>query len=213
MTIQDESVLAFQLFEKKEYEASKNIYEKLLAEDLSAESEIQLRFGYGYVLSELGLVEEALANYKWMGELGAATSNLEIMSQSVHQIGMVYRQAERYEEALIYFEKEQKFIQQHFEKNLLFIAANLYELGYTHLLLSHNDHACSLLTESLHAAKEAEDPVMIACAQRGLGEYFINRQKPRAAHASLKQSVTYFQEAQDEIGVAEVEEMIKQLKI
>lgn len=90
------------------------------------------------------------------------------------------------------FEKEQKFICQYFKDNLLFRAANLYELGYTNLLLAHNGVAYSYLVDSLNAAEKTQDPIMIACAQRGLGEFYIRNKEIERARTYLEQSLSYY---------------------
>lgn len=51
---------------------------------------IQLRYGYGYHFSVLGLVEEAIDNYTELEMIGRGNSSNEIVSQAIHQARMVY---------------------------------------------------------------------------------------------------------------------------
>lgn len=208
MTIQDEISRAFQLYEEKAFHDSKVSFEKILKGEMTTAYEIQLRLLYGYPLSALGLVDKAVDNYKKMGELGKNTFRLEIESQAFHQIGMVYREAGQYPEAIDYFVQEQEMIYQHFTKNHLFLAANLYELGYTNLLLENDDVAFSFLMDSLTEAKKSKDLVMEGCAERGLGEFYLKQNEPEAARAYFEESIQSFKEAEDEIGAAEVVEML-----
>lgn len=53
-----------------------------------------MRYGYGYHFSVLGLVEEAIENYTELEMMGRENSSKDIISQAIHQAGMVYRQDE-----------------------------------------------------------------------------------------------------------------------
>ena len=196
---------------KKKNCESKASFEKLLQEDMIISNEIQLRFVYGYPLSALGLVDKAVDNYEKLGELGKKSKNLEIVVQALHQIGMVYREAEQYNKAISYFEKEQNMIHKHFIDNHLFLAANLYEIGYTLLLDGHVEVAYSFLVDSLTESEKSKDLIMKACAERGLGEFYVKQDKPVAAQAYFEASILSFKEAGDEIGAIEVVELLEKL--
>lgn len=211
MAIQDEISRAFQLYEEKAYYDSKTIFEETLQSEMTNADEIQLRFGYGYPLSALGLVDEAVDNYIKLGMLGENTDNHEIVSQALHQIGMVYRESGQYQEAITYFLQEQKMIHTHFMENHLFIAANLYELGYTHLLDGNEDLAFTYLMESFIESQKAKDPIMQACVERGLGEFYVKQNNIEAAHDYYEASIQSFKEAEDEIGALEVVEMLNNI--
>lgn len=124
----------------------------MLKPDLTIDEEIQLRDGYGYPLSEFGLIEEAIDNYSELEEIGRKLSNKELISQAIHQIGMVYRQNKQYEKVLDKFYEEKRFITEHFEHNLLFKAVTNYELGYTKLLKNYFEAAYDYLKTSLNEA-------------------------------------------------------------
>lgn len=211
MAIQSDISHAFQQYEDKKFRESKVSFEKLLQDDMTLSNEIQLRFVYGYPLSALGLVDKAVDNYEKLGELGKQSKNLEIVVQALHQIGMVYREAEQYNKAISYFEKEQKMIHKHFIDNHLFLAANLYEMGYTLLLDGHVEVAYSFLVDSLTESEKSKDLIMKACAERGLGEFYVKQDKPVAAQAYFKASILSFKEAGDEIGATEVVELLEKL--
>lgn len=90
MNIQNNPALAFQLFEEKKFIESKNLYEEILEKTLALNVTIQLRYGYGYHFSVLGLVEEAIDNYTELEMIGRGNSSNEIVSQAIHQARMVY---------------------------------------------------------------------------------------------------------------------------
>lgn len=212
MSIQEQLNRAFHLFEEKEFDASIKIYGELLQNGLSVKDEITLRYAYGYPLSEMGCVEEAIDNYSRLKELGEQENNLEIISQAIHQQGMVYRQAAQFEKALEHFLAEREMIHSHFKENKLFQSANNYELGYTHLLMGNYPEASNYLEKSLIEAKVSQDPMMIACAYRGLGEYHAGLLNKEKALNCFEESIRYFEIASDEIGAAEVEKLIKKIK-
>lgn len=211
MSFQKQLSKAFQLFEESKYNESVRLYEALLGENLSIQEEINLRYGYGYPLSSLGKVEEAIANYETLQELGERTENLEIVSQAMHQIGMVYRQNKEYEIALDWFEEECIFIENHFRKNKLFLAVNTYELGYTNLLLGNLNLAYNYLKHSLKCSRDVEDSILTACALRGLGEYFVADNKKELAIEHFKESMKFFKNASDFTGEAEVAALLNEV--
>lgn len=211
MTIQDDISRAFQLYEEKSFHDSKAIFESALRSELTISDEIHLRFGYGYPLSALGLVDDAVDNYKDLGRLGKENGKLEIELQALHQIGMVYREANQYQEAIAYFNEEQKMIHQYFRKNYLFSAANLYELGYTHLLNGNEDLAFKYLRGCLTESYKSGDPIMQACAKRAMGEFYAKQNNLETARDYFKESIQTFNKADDEIGAAEVVELMDNL--
>lgn len=211
MNFKNELGLAFQLFEEKKLNESKKLYEKILENQLTLEEEIQLRYGYGYPLSELGLVEEAIQNYSELEKGGREIKNKEIISQAIHQIGMVYRQNKKYEKALDKFYEEKNFIKEHFEDNLLFIAANNYEIGYTHFLRNNYEEAYNFLKQSLKIANQTEDLIMIASSQRALGEYYSKQNNYSKSIEYFEESIRNFEKASDYLGVSEVKQIIDSL--
>jgi tetratricopeptide (TPR) repeat protein len=209
MTFQTKLAQAFNLFEDGKWNKSIEIYKRLLTRPLSTDDKIKLRFGYGYPLSAAGLVEEALTNYYDLKELGERTNRNDIVSQAIHQLGMVHRQAKQYEEALEKFHKEQNFIKKQFPNNSLFIAANTYELGYTNLLLNNDEEAYRYLKESLVLSEKTKDAIMIASAHRGLGEYYLSQTNHVLAKKHFNESIRYFNKDSDHKGKQEVEELLK----
>lgn len=209
MTIQSELALAFQFFEEKQFIESKNLYEEILEKDLTLNETIQLRYAYGYPLSALGLVEEAIENYTALEIIGKEDSNNEIISQAIHQAGMVYRQNAYYECALKKFFEEKDFIEEHFNEKNLFKSANHYELGYAYLMKDDFEEAYHFFNQSLEEAKQAEDSIMLACSQRGLGEYYIKQNNRDEAIRHLEESIQNFNAAVDFIGAYEVKQIIE----
>lgn len=211
MTFSDKLSLAFRLFEDGKLAESKSIYDELISESLTEKEEVALRYNYGYLLTELNQVDEAINNYDKLLEIGKDTNNKEIISQAIHQKGMVYRLSYQYEKALKEFLKEYAYINEHFLNRPLFYSANYYELGYTHLLLKEYDSANSFLKLSLEQALISKDTTMLACSYRGLGEYHQSQSEKEEARSYYEKSIKEFQSVPDDYGVEEVEELIRSL--
>lgn len=209
MTIQSDLALAFQLFEEEKFNHSKALYEEILEKELTLDEEIQLRYGYGYPLSALGLVKEAIENYAELKIIGKENLDNDIISQALHQQGMVLWQNGVYNCAHEIFLKERAFIEEHFKKNKLYKAANYYELGYVNLLLGNLKEAYPFLKHSLAEAKQTKDLIMIACSLRGLGEYYIKQNNRAEAVWYLEDSIQNFEAASDSRGVYEVKQIIQ----
>lgn len=212
MTIQENTSLAFQLFEEQKLKESVKMYEKIFESVLTNEEEIKVRFGYGYPLSALGHETKAIENYSKLKELGEVTNNREVISQSLHQIGMVYRQSKHYQKALEKFNEEREMIETYFRNHNLFKAANDYELGYTNLLLKNYSEALKYLEKSLKESIKSKDSIMIACAYRGLGEYYSSQSNIDLAETYFNKSIHSFKDASDEIGIEEVKELKMSLR-
>ena len=212
MTFQERLTIAFKLFEEQKLDESLTCYQELLSENLSIDEEINVRLGYGYPLSKSGLTEEAVENYLLLKNLGEETSNLDIVSQSLHQLGMVYRHANRYGKALKMFNKERDFIKLHFNTHSLYKAANYYEIGYMNLQIKNYKNAINFLSKSLEEAFKSGDSIMIACSQRGLGEYYANIEEIPVALDYFTESIHSFKNASDELGTLEVKKLIYEIK-
>lgn len=208
MTFNEKLQEAFALFEAGELRAAKNIYNRLFISDLTVEEKIQVRFNYGYLLLEQQQMQDALHNYEAALHLAQHLGDKERISQAYHQIGMVYRLAENYEKALDHFKIERNYIERNFPNNQLFIAANAYETGYTNLLAENIKNAAPHLNAALTHSLKTNDPVMTACAYRGLGDLYRAQKNYEAAENAYKQSVFHFTKAQDEMGVSEVMERL-----
>lgn len=211
MTFRSKLNDAFQRFEDGDLKEAERIYNDLFAEELSATLEIQVRFNYGYLLVEQNKLVEALNNYQRTLDLAYHLNDKTLISQSYHQIGMVHRVFGEYVHALIYFQKERDYIDEHFSDNLLFLAANDYEMGVTNLLNNQFTRAKDYLDLSLKHALNSDDHVMIACSYRGLGDYYKASSETNNARKMYNKSIHFFMQANDQIGVKEVEEKIHTL--
>ena len=63
--------------------------------------------------------------------------------------------------------------------------------------------------QSLEEAKQAEDSIMLACSQRGLGEYYFKQNNRDEAIRHLEESIQNFNAAEDFIGAYEVKQIIE----
>lgn len=211
MNFHDEIALAFHLFEENKLNEAIKLYNSILTNRLTIAEEIQVRYAYGYPLSQLGLVEEAIENYVSLEKIGRDYNDMTIVSQATHQLGMVYRQNGQYERALGKFHEERQLIEKYFREHLLFKAANYYELGYTNLLTDKFNEAYSYLNLSLDLALKTKDLIMIACTYRALGEYYSKQNNPEKSITHFNISIQNFEQVSDSQDVLEVKALIKNL--
>lgn len=209
MTFQNQLKNAFQLFEKGNLKEAEHIYQELLHKELSAKQEIQIRFNFGYLLAEQEQLEKALKNYQRVLDLSQFLNDYELILQSHHQMGMVYRVSQQYDDAFAQFQKERSYIDKYFSDNSLFLASNEYEIGLVNLLSNKFEQAKLHLDTSLEHSLKSEDDIMKACAYRGLGDYYRGISKLSEAKEMYKESLQYFKIEGDTQGIAEVEEKLK----
>ncbi|MGC8968096.1 MAG: tetratricopeptide repeat protein [Thermus sp.] len=164
--------------------------EALLRRDPSPEA----RFALGYALAFQGRHEEALALYRALYRESGS-------HRALHQVGMVLRMAGRLKEALAVFEEEARLL----PPDPLARSVNLYERGYTRLLLGEKEESLALLRESLAEAEASLDPVAQASAHRGLLEWHLRLGREGEAQRHKEAAIRLFLKAGDPKGAEEVE--------
>ncbi len=164
--------------------------EALLAQDPSPEA----RFLLGYALVFQGRYEEALSLYRALYRESGS-------HWALHQVGMVLRMAGRLEEALAVFEEEARLLPQ----DPLARSVNLYERGYTRLLLGEKGEALALLRAALAEAEASFDPTAQACAHRGLLEWHLRFGQEEGVRRHKEAAIRCFLKAGDPKGAEEVE--------
>ena len=110
---------------------------------LQGEPSPEARFALGYALAFQGRHAEALALYRGLYEETGS-------HRAVHQVGMVLRMAGRLEEALAVFEEEARLL----PPDPLARSTNLYERGYTWLLLGEEEALKGLGVRQVGAVPE-----------------------------------------------------------
>ena len=164
--------------------------EALLQGDPSPEA----RFALGYALAFQGRHEEALALYRALYRESGS-------HRALHQVGMVLRMAGRLAEALAVFEEEARRL----PPDPLARSVNLYERGYTRLLLGEKGESLAFLRESLAEAEASLDPRAQACAHRGLLEWSLRFGQEEEAQRHKEAAIRLFLKAGDPQGAKEVE--------
>lgn len=109
--------------------------------------------------------------------------------------------AGRLKEALAVFEEEARFL----PPDPLARSVNLYERGYTWLLLGEKGESLAFLRESLAEAEAAKDPVAQACAHRGLLGWHLRFGQEEEAQRHKEAAIRLFLKAGDPKGAEEVE--------
>ncbi len=186
--------------EAKEYILSIN-FEKLNIED---------KFTYlnslGYVLCELKEFDKARENYQRYLDIAMTTNDKEKLHIAYHQFAMTERLDSKYHKAYQYIEKESKIINEYFSDDILKLAVNEYEKGYINFKLGNIEQAKLFMETSLNHAIKTNDEVAKACAYRGLGEIYKDKNSVKAKQ-NFDHAYKIFLNIGDEIGAKEVLEL------
>lgn len=125
-----------------------------------------------------------------------------------HQLAYVARSAGDFCQALEWIEKEAAFLAKYFPDDHYRQSVNLYELGYLNLKLGRLTQAQEFMRKAHIYAKESDDVVNHACSCRGLGEIAQALGNLQAARSNFAAAIRLFDQAGDDIGKAEVEELL-----
>ena len=128
---------------------------------------------------------------------------------AIHQLGMVERMANCYEEAYKLFQLEAKLLKDYKIESSLNWSANYYEKGYVELLMNNLELAEKLMNKSLHFAIQSEDNVCLGCAYRGFGEIYRAKGEEVLAKQSFQHAREAFEKANDKIAVQEINQLLK----
>lgn len=198
---------AFELFDKGYLVEAEELYNECLSKisDTHSNEYTQVLHGLGYVKAALSKYDEARSHYKEL--INIALSNDEEMNHcvAVHQLGMVERMAERYDEELKFFQLEAELLKKYKIESPLNWSANLYEQGYINLKMENLELAEQLMAESLQFARQSEDDISLGCAYRGYGEIYQAKGDVLSAKESFQKAKEAFKRANDHIAVQEID--------
>ncbi|ADV66665.1 tetratricopeptide repeat protein [Deinococcus maricopensis] len=183
--------------------------ERLLHDDPDLLASRAGQMAHGYILAHTGRHPEARDVY---ARLRAAHAGDEWEHIAVHQQGMVERLAGDHAAALAHFEQELQLIRALGDRPHK-LAVNAYELGVTSLALGRVEAARTHLQDSLRNAHRQDDPVAVACAERGLGEVAAYEGNVGEARAHYARAIEAFEDAEDEVGIREVQALMDALKV
>lgn len=124
---------------------------------------------------------------------------------------MVYKELNKYQEALEIIGKEKNIILEYFSNDMLKQAVNNYEQGYLRYKLDNFDLALKYMKKSLEDSLQTDDAIAQACANRGLGEIYSTLKNLELAKNYFEEAIRLFRYAEDSIGITEVENMVKNI--
>lgn len=127
--------------------------------------------------------------------------------KALHQVGYVYRSAGQFNDALRVYQDENKLVN---PSDKVAIAANLYELTYCNFLDGRVEQAFHYFKKYEKLEAHEFDLVERGCFYRLKGDLQMNVDLQLARNAYLE-SMKYFKDAKDELGVAEVESRLSVL--
>ncbi|HEL2382961.1 TPA: tetratricopeptide repeat protein [Streptococcus suis] len=168
-------------------------------------------FAYLYIEEEN--FDKALLACQRYVQLARKEQNAEQEHIGLHQLAMVYRSQGEFKKALELIEEEGCLIAEYFPEDKLKWSVNEYEQGYLRLQLGELDSALHFMKRSLENALMTDDLIAQACAYRGLGEIYATSRLTDLAEQAFTQSIAAFEEADDDIGVEEVRELMTTYQI
>lgn len=168
---------------------------------------------FAYLYIEEGNFDKALLACQRYVQLARKEQNAEQEHIGLHQLAMAYRNQGNFKKALELIEEEARLLATDFSEDKLKWSANEYEQGYLRLQLGELDSAQYFMKRSLENALMTDDLIAQACAYRGLGEIYATSRITDLADQAFMQSITAFEEANDDIGVEEVRELMATYRI
>lgn len=211
MTILKEQLnQAFELFDKGYLGEAEELYNECLRKISNTNSDeyTQGLHGLGYVMVSLCKYDEARSHYNELIKIALSNEDKVNHCIAIHQLGMVERMAEKFDEALKLFQSEADLLGKYKIESALNWSANFYEQGYVNLKMKNLKKAEHLMGESLKFAKKSEDNVCIGCAYRGYGEIYQAKGNKLLAKQSFHYAKEIFKEANDNIAIQEIDKLL-----
>ncbi|MGQ7324141.1 tetratricopeptide repeat protein [Streptococcus suis] len=168
---------------------------------------------FAYLYLEEENFDKALLACQRYVQLARKEQNAEQEHIGLHQLAMVYRSQGNFKKALKLIEEEATLLATDFSEDKLKWSVNDYEQGYLRLQLGELESALHFMKRSLENALMTDDLIAQACAYRGLGEIYATSRITDLAEQAFMQSITAFEEADDDIGVEEVRELMTTYRI
>ncbi|HHT7734325.1 TPA: tetratricopeptide repeat protein [Streptococcus suis] len=202
---------AWELFFEGKVVEAKQLLEKEYQVETCLDYAVLNLFAYLY-LEEENFDKALLACQRYV-QLSRDEKDVEQEHIGLHQLAMVYRSQGNFKKALELIEEEAKLLATDFSEDKLKWSVNEYEQGYLRLQLGELDSALYFMKRSLENALMTDDLIAQACAYRGLGEIYATSRITDLAEQAFMQSITAFEEADDDIGVKEVRELMTTYRI
>ncbi|CYU94508.1 tetratricopeptide repeat protein [Streptococcus suis] len=202
---------AWELFFEGKVVEAKQLLEKEYQVETCLDYAVLNLFAYLYLEEEN--FDKALLACQGYVQLARKEQNAEQEHIGLHQLAMVYRSQGNFKKALELIEEEAKLLATDFSEDKLKWSVNEYEQGYLRLQLGELESALHFMKRSLENALMTDDLIAQACAYRGLGEIYATSRITDLAEQAFMQSITAFEEADDDIGVEEVRELMTTYRI
>jgi len=201
---------AFELFDRGCLVEAEELYNKCLSkiETPNSNEYTQVLHGLGYVKAGLKKFDEARSHYKELITIALSKKDKVNHFIAVHQLGMVERMAENYDESLNIFQLEAKLLKDYKIDSLISWSANYYEQGYVILKMGNIESAQQFMDQSLQCARRSEDAMSIGCAYRGFGEIYQAKGDSLSAKQSFHNAKEAFKRANDNIAIQEIDKLL-----
>jgi len=176
------------------------IWRTLMSKENNQDKKDSLKSNSCYALLELNRIDEARKIYLELFEKYQTHKYL-------HQLCMVERKANNYNKALYYLNLEKEMIS---PDNTLALSANLYEFAKLNELIGNIDKALKLSKDCLSLSLTCDDDIMLACANRLLGDVYLKIDIEKAKPYYLK-AKNIFANAEDIFAANEIDQLMNDL--
>ncbi|PRY81415.1 tetratricopeptide repeat protein [Alkalibacterium olivapovliticus] len=209
--LKEEFTQAFELFDKGYLVEAEVLYRECLSKisDTNSDEYLQGLHGLGYVKVALHRFDEARSHYNELIKIALSNEDKVNHCIAIHQLGMVERMAEKFDEALKLFQSEADFLEKYKIESALNWSANFYERGYVNLKMKNLKKAEQLMEESLHYAKKSGDDICIGCAYRGFGEIYQAKGNDVLEKQSFQNAKKAFERASDNLAIKEIDMLLR----
>jgi len=186
---------AWEAYENGKLELAAQIWEALIATAPDADTRRNHELGYSYVLIAQKEFEQARSMLQQNHRETLSTVYL-------HQLGIVEREAGRYEEALQCFTQEREVLT---PENYFALAANAHELGMLSFKLNQTEAAQHHAESCLADARRAQDTLTEGCALRLLGDMAAAGGELEQAREQYAAAQVCFTQLEDNTAVQEIQ--------
>lgn len=197
----DRLVQGWAAFESEEFALAEQIFRSMT--EKGGEEAKWGRFGLGYVTAFTGRFDEARILFTALRAEAKAKGDQHSEHRMLHQIGMVERMAGCWAEAQLCFAQERELIEP-LGSEPLAVSINAYEIATVALHFSDWALAGQEYQKALSFAEKTDDLVAVACALRGLGDWYAATEQFEQAQTSWAAASELFKRKGDQKSVDEI---------
>jgi tetratricopeptide (TPR) repeat protein len=202
---------AWAKFEADDFDAATLEFRAVLDAATSDDERRGAQYGLGYALAFSNAFDEARGLFETLHTDAVTRGDDGAAHRALHQVGMVQRMAGDWLAARDTFAHEAELIHA-LGDDPLAVSVNAYEQGWVALHLGEMASAKTWLDRALENASRTDDQIAVACAWRGLGDWYAKNARVDEALHAWNSSRAAFLRVGDARGATEIEACIRVLR-